>query len=58
MTDKRNGKYVNFREITYDVLMFRAKALASERGLEKFPGLPKYLMEASEHFERTRKRDV
>jgi hypothetical protein len=58
MKDKRNGKHVNLRDLAHEILMERAKRLAEERGLDRFPGLPAYLMEASEFFERTRKRDV
>lgn len=52
MTDKRNGKHVNFRPVTHEVLMARAKFLAESRGVK--PSLPQYLMEASEFFERKR----
>lgn len=54
MTDKRNGKHVNFREPAHEILMARAKRLAEIRGTK--PSLPAYLSEASEFFER--KRDV
>lgn len=55
MTDSNAG-YVSFRKLAKDILMDRAKRLAKERGQAQFPGLPAYLMEASEFFER--KRDV
>lgn len=56
MTDKRNGKHVNFREPAHEILMDRAKRLSEQRGQLHFPGLTAYILEASEFFER--KRDV